>query len=80
MSHFEKSCKKFSGPVSTRSVLIRNKRPLKEPKNKINIGYNNERKVYINSTPNHLNYDDNNLYSVHYDYSNGTMVSPVGWS
>ena len=80
MNHFEKSCRKFCGPAHTRSVLIRNnRRRFKKRHNQINIGYDNENKVYIDSTPTHLSYN-NDPYSVHYDYSNGTMVSPVGWS
>lgn len=80
MNHFEKSCRKFSGPAGKRSVLIRNnRRRFKERGNQISLGYDNEKKVYIDSTPKHLSVE-NDPYSVHYDYSNGTMVSPVGWS
>ena len=75
MSYYANSCNQFY-QISRSSSYIKNNKSNR--RNVIRLGSDNENKIYVDSTPSHLVYE-NNPYSIQYEYVNCLTVSPVGW-
>lgn len=73
MSYYTDSCKKF---YQISCSHLKNKKSKR--RNLIRLGNDNENRIYLDTTPNHIVYN-NNPFSIQYKYNNCTTVSPVGW-